>query len=181
MSHEIHEMHEHAHEAHHDPSMVPVTMTMAILAVLVALVSLLGHRANTEELLLQNKSTDQWSFFQAKNIRRHSYELFLDLLSVSDPKNTELAEKIKEKYAHEVERYADEQKEIEAEARKLEQEQDVARKETDRFDLGEVFLESALVICSITLLTKRRLYWVMGLVLGSAGIFIAASSLLVKS
>lgn len=179
MSHEIHEMHEHAHEAHHDPSMVPVTMTMAILAVLVALVSLLGHRSNTEELLLQNKSTDQWSYFQAKNIRRHSYELFLDLLSVSDPKNTELAEKIKEKYKQEVERYADEQKEIEAEARKLEKEQDIERRKTDRFDLGEVFLESSLVICSITLLTKRRLYWGMGLVLGAAGVVFAASSFLV--
>lgn len=177
MTEEIHELHEHAHEAHHDPSMVPVTLTMAILAVLVALVSLLGHRSNTEQLLLQNKSTDQWAYYQAKNIRRHSYELFLDLLSVSDPKNTELAEKIRQKYNHEIARYNDEQKEIESEARNLELEMSVEQRKTDHFDVGEVFLESSLVICSITLLTKRRFYWGLGLVLGITGIGVAVSAL----
>ena len=160
MGDELQEMHEHAEEAHHDPSLAPVTITMAILAVLVAAISLLGHRAHTEELLLQNKSSDHWAYYQAKNIRRHSYELFLDLLSVSDPKNKELAEKIKQKYSHEIERYGAEQKEIEAEAKHLEQEVNVEQRRGDRFDLSEVCLECALVICSITLLTKRRLYWI---------------------
>ncbi|HLY59721.1 MAG TPA: DUF4337 domain-containing protein [Terriglobia bacterium] len=176
MGAELHEMHEHAHEAHADPGMVPVTLTMAILAVLVALVSLMGHRSNTEQLLLQNKSTDQWAYYQAKNIRRHTYELFLDLLSVSDPKNIELAEKIKQKYSHEIARYDDEQKEIEAEAKKMEKEMGVEQRKTDRFDVGEVFLESSLVICSITLLTKRRVFWGLGLVLGIAGIGVAVSA-----
>ena len=55
MSQEVHEMHEHAH---HDPSLVPVTFTMAVLTVFVAATALLGHRAHTEELLLQNKASD---------------------------------------------------------------------------------------------------------------------------
>ena len=177
MSQEIHEMHEHAHEAHSDPSMVPVTLTMAILAVMVAGISLLGHRATTEQLLLQNKSTDQWAYYQAKNIRRHSYELFLDLLSVSDPKNADLAKKIKQKYSQEIARYSDEQKEIEAGARNMEREMEVERKKADRFDLGEVLLECSLVICSITLLTKRRFSWGLGLVLGITGMSVAASGL----
>lgn len=180
MTDEIQEMHEHAHEAHRDPSLVPVTLTMAILAVVVATVSLLGHRAHTEELLLQNKSTDQWAYYQAKNIRRHSYELFLDLLSVSEPKNTELAGKIKQKYEHEIERYNDEQKGIEADAKKLEIEVNLERRKGDRFDLGEVFLECALVISSITLLTKRRLYWGLGLALGAAGLSVAITGLWVR-
>ena len=177
MSDELQEMHEHAEEAHHDLSLAPVTITMAILAVLVAAISLLGHRAHTEELLLQNKFTNQWAYYQAKNIRRHSYELFLDLLSVSDPKNVELAEKIKQKYAHEIERYDGEQKEIEAEANRLEHEVSVEQRRGDRYDLGEVGLECALVICSITLLTKRRLYWRFGLMLGVAGVAVACTGL----
>jgi gas vesicle protein len=177
MGDELQEIHEHVHEAEHDPSLAPVTITMAILAVLVAAVSLLGHRAHTEELLLQNKSTSQWAYYQAKNIRRHTYELFLDLLSVSDPKNSELAEKIKQKYSKVIERYDGEQKDIEAEAKKLEDEVSHEQRRADRFDIGEVCLECALVICSITLLTKKRLYWGFGLVLGVAGVSLALTGL----
>ncbi len=170
---EVHELHEHAEHTKHDPSLVPVTFTMAMLAVLVAAVSLLGHRTHTHELLLQNKATNQWAYFQAKNIRRHSYQTFLDLLSVSDLRDPQRAAQLKEKYEAEVERYRNEQKEIEAEARHLEQEVEIARHEADRFDLGEVLLEAALVICSISLLTSRRAFWMVGVVLGIAGLAVA--------
>ena len=82
MSEELNELQEHAEHAKHDPTLVPVTLTMAILAVLVAVVTLVGHRAHTEEVVLQAKSSDQWAFYQAKNIRRHTDELFTDLTSV---------------------------------------------------------------------------------------------------
>jgi len=175
MSKEIHEMHERAEHAHHDPSLVPVTFTMALLAVLLAATSLLGHRTHTEELLLQSKATDQWAFFQAKNIRRSSYELFLDLLSVANLKDAEAAAKIREKYAKEVERYRGEQKEIEAEARALEKEVEVERRKANRFDLGEVCLEAAIVITSLTLLTRRRLFWQFGIFAGALGLAIAVT------
>jgi LPS O-antigen subunit length determinant protein (WzzB/FepE family) len=178
MSEELHELHEHAEEAHHDPSLAPATLTMAILAVLVAAVSLVGHRTHTEEILLQNASTNQWAYYQAKNIRRHTYELFLDLLAVGSVRDVEAAGRVHDKYAKEVARYGEEQKEIEAEARKLEAETRVARSKADRFDLGEVFLEIALVVTSITLLTRRRPFWYLGIVFAAAGLAVAASGLL---
>ncbi len=49
----------------------------------------------------------------------------------------------------------------------------------DRFDLGEVMLEAALVICSITLLTRKRFFWGMGLVLATVGVAIAAAGFLI--
>jgi preprotein translocase subunit SecD len=180
MSEELHELQEHAEHAKHDPSLAPVTLTMAVLAVLVATVSLLGHRTSTEEVILQNKVTDQWGYFQAKNIRRHTDELFADLASVMATKDAEAATKLQEKYRSEADRYRDEQKELDAKARELEQEADLAHRKTDRFDLGEVFLEIALVITSITLLSGRRLFWYLGLLFGSAGILLAVSALLVK-
>src|SRR5579871_2290201 len=81
-SEELQELQEHAEHAQHDRSLAPVSLTMAVLAVLVATVSLLGHRSHTEEVILQNKATDQWAYYQAKNIRRHTDELFADLSSV---------------------------------------------------------------------------------------------------
>ena len=180
MADEIQELREQAEEGAHHPSLAPVTVTMATLAVLVAAVSLLGHRSHTEELLLQTKATDQWAYYQAKDIRRHTYELFLDEMSVFTLQSSEQVEKTKEKYAKEVERYREEQKEIEAEAQKAEDEVRVEQRRGDRFDLGEVMLEAALVICSITLLTRKRIFWGLGTVLGLFGLAIGAAGLLIR-
>jgi cell division protein FtsB len=180
MPEELHELQEHAEEGRHDPSIAPVTVTMAILAVLVAAVSLLGHRAHTEVVLLQTKASNQWAYYQAKNIRQHSYEVFLDELSVFSAKDPAQADKIREKYAKELERYRDEQKEIEAEARKLENERDTEHRRANRLDLGEVLLEAALVITSITLLTRKKFFWGFGVLLGVIGLVIAATGFLVQ-
>ena len=53
------------------------------------------------------------------------------------------------------------------------------RNRADRFDLAEVFLEIGLVITSITLLSGRRIFWALGIVLGVAGIVVAATGFLV--
>src|SRR5579863_3982438 len=179
MSEEIHELHEHAEEAHHDPSMVPVTISMAMLAVLVAAVSLLGHRAHTEELLNQSRASDHWAEYQAKNIRQHTYELFLDLMSTLDPKSSAAAEKVKEKYQKEIERYDGQKEEIQSQAREYEGEVAVAARKADRFDLGEVLLEAGLVIASMTLITRRRLFWRLGIVFAAAGVAVAVTGLFV--
>ena len=172
MTEELQELQEHAEHAKHDPSLAPVTLTMAVLAVLVATVSLLGHRTHTEEVVLQNKVTDQWAYYQAKNIRRHNDELFADLAAVIPTKDGEAAAKLGEKYRAEAERYRDEQKELDAKARELQQETELARRKADRFDLSEVFLEIGLVITSITLLSGKRIFWRSGLLLACVGIVV---------
>jgi Domain of unknown function (DUF4337) len=179
MPDELQELQENAEKGAEHGSLAPVTITMAILAVLVASVSLLGHRAHTEELLHQTKATDEWAYNQAKDIRRHTYELFLDELSVFTLQNNEAIDKVKEKYSKEVERYRDEEKDIQAEATKDEDEVKTQGRRADRFDLGEVLLEAALVICSITLLTRKRIFWGFGLLLAVAGVAIASSGFLI--
>lgn len=177
---ELQELQEHAEHAAHDRSMAPVSLTMAILAVLVAVASLLGHRAHTEEVILQNKSTDQWAYYQAKNIRRHTDELFADFASVIATPDASKAAQLREKYQAEAKSYADQQKEIDAEAKKLEQETSHERDRADRYDLAEVFLEIGLVVTSITLLSGRRIFWKAGMFLGVVGVVVAATAPLVR-
>ncbi|MGA2979901.1 MAG: DUF4337 domain-containing protein [Terriglobales bacterium] len=179
MTEEINELHENAERARENPSLAPVTLTMAVLAVLVATVSLLGHRTHTEEIILQNKVTDQWSYYQAKNIRLHTDELFADLAGVVTSKDSEAAAKLEGKVRAEADRYKDEKKELETKARELEQEFALTHRKADRFDLGEVFLEVALVITSITLLSGRRIFWHLGVLLAAAGVVVAASAWIV--
>jgi Domain of unknown function (DUF4337) len=177
---ELHELHEHAEHARHT-GLARVSLTMAVLAVLVAAVALLGHRTSTEELVLQNKITDQWAYFQAQSIRRHADQTVVDLTSVfaAKDKDAEQITKLREKYQGEAERYRDEQNELEAEAKKLEAEAEKEHKRADRYDLGEVFLEIALVVTSITLLSGRRTFWYAGMVIGAVGVSIAATGLLI--
>src|SRR6266581_3980811 len=117
MAEELTELQEHAEHVKHDPRLAPVSLTMAVLAVLVAVVTLLGHRAHTEEVVLQAKASDQWAYYQAKNIRRHEDEIFSDLASVQTTTDAAALAKLREKYSSEASRYKDDQKEIEDKAK----------------------------------------------------------------
>ena len=173
MSEELQELHEHAEHAKHDPSLAPVSLTMAVFAVAVAVVTLLSHRAHTEEVVLQAKASDQWAYYQAKNIREHEDALFADFAAVATSVNTEAIAKFREKSAQEAERYKQEKDQIKEKADDLEREVGVQRRRANRYDLAEVFLEIALVITSITLLSGRRIYWYAGIVLSVVGVVIA--------
>src|ERR1700690_3343966 len=105
MAGDLQELREHAEKAREDKSLAAVSLTMAVLAVFVAVVSLLGHRAHTEEVVLQAKSSDQWAYYQAKNIREHEDELFADFAAVAGASDAGAMAKFKEKAAQEGERY----------------------------------------------------------------------------
>jgi hypothetical protein len=178
MPDELSELQENAEHGRENPSLAPISVTMAILAVCVAVVSLLGHRAHTEEVLMQTRASDQWSYYQAKNIRRHNYEMGLDLLALVEFKDKAQAGKVEEKYRKEAERYTKEQAEIEEQAKDLEGESARAQRKANRFDLGEVFFEIALVISSLALLSRNRFYWYLGIVSALAGLGVAVTGLL---
>jgi hypothetical protein len=176
MAEELTELQEHAEHAKENPELAPVSLTMAIVAVLVAVATLLGHRAHTEEVVLQALASDRWAYYQSQNIRRHVDELFLDLSSVQTTTNAAALAKLRDKYSQEATRYRDNRDETETEARKLEAEVATERNRADRFDLSEVFLEIGLVITSITLLTGRKVYWAMGAGLAAVGVVLACTA-----
>jgi hypothetical protein len=178
MPDELSELHENAEHGRENAELAPISVTMAILAVCVAVVSLLGHRSHTEELLMQNRATDQWAYYQAKNIRLHNYDMGLDLLPLVDFKDKEQAGKVQEKYKAQVERYTKEQTEIEEQAKDFEGESARAQRKADRFDMGEVFLEIALVISSLALLSRKRIFWFLGIISGVAGLGVAVTGML---
>jgi hypothetical protein len=174
------ELQEHAEHGAHEPSMRPVAFTMSVLAVLVAITTVLGHRTHTEAVLTQNKATDQWNLYQAKKIRSSDTALAADLLSVMTPSDAKVAQKIAKSYADHQEKWIEDLKEEQEKAETLETKVEQAEARADRFDLGEALLEIALVTASITLLTRNRIYWLLGLAFGVAGVLSSASVLLLK-
>src|ERR1700693_5671084 len=85
-----------------EPFEKKVAATMAILAAFLAVVSVLGHIMTTEELLLQQKASDQWSYYQAKSIRRYNSEVAVDVFKGL---HSEAAEPSVEKYKKAAEKY----------------------------------------------------------------------------
>src|SRR3974390_3887119 len=131
---ELSELKERAEKAFEEKGLAPVSLTMAVVAVLVATVSLLGHRAHTEEILLQNKVTDTWAYYQAKNLRRNNLEALDQLLGAIEGKN-EKAEQVAKRFEHDIEKYGEDKEEIQKEAHKLEAELAYEGRRANRFDL----------------------------------------------
>ena len=164
---------------HGGPLVIPVSITMSILAVLVAAVTLLGHRAHTEELLLQAQATNQWAYYQAKNGRMNTDQAIADLLGVVTTVDREKGEAVRAKYHKEVERYSEDKDEIGEKATELQKERDLHQRRGDHFDAGEGILEFALIISSLTLLTDKKFFWYSGMTIGAVGVAVALTGFLV--
>ena len=71
-------------------------------------------------------------------------------------------------------------KEEQDQAEALQSKVEKAEAKADRFDLGEALLEIGLVITSVTLLTRVRIYWYAGMFFSLVGIASAASVLMLR-
>jgi hypothetical protein len=177
---EVQELKEQAEHGSSESSLRPVAFTMSVLAVLVAVMTVLGHRTHTEAVLDQNRATDKWNEYQAHKIRSNDTALISDLLSVVTVTDKAAANKLVETYAGHQEKWADDLKKSMDEAVALEVEVKSAEVRAARFDLSEALLEIGLVITSVTLLTRARRYWYLGIVFSICGIASAFSVLFLK-
>ena len=178
MTDELQELQEHAEHAQHHPNMAPVSLTMAILAVAVAIVTLLGHRAHTDEVVQQAKASDQWAYYQSKNIRENTDQVLADF-SLVDHKNEGDVAAFHDKYAAEAEKQHKEKAEEKKKADEKDADVAVERSRADRYDLAEVFVEIGLVITSITLLSGRKIFWYTGIVFGVVGVVVAVTGAII--
>jgi Domain of unknown function (DUF4337) len=169
---EAEELREHSEHAK-NPFDKQVAATMAILAAGLAVVSVLGHIATTEELLSQQKASDQWAYYQAKNIRRYQSEVARDLFA-----GMKLADKSQE-YQGNADKYRKDDDAIQKEAGALEQESHMRGQQALRLHLGEVFLEISIVFASLAILTKRTFVYWAAVAGGVAGVAIASTTALI--
>ncbi|MEI6062542.1 MAG: DUF4337 domain-containing protein [Bacteroidota bacterium] len=158
-------LHETLHESvHHNEEnwILKVALTAALLAVFAAITALFaGHHSN-EAMIEQIKSSDQWSFYQAKSIKSAILESKMEMLSsMGKVPSAKDAEKAKA--------YKDEQKEIEKKAKGFGElsEQHLAIHKI--LANGVTIFQISIAICAISALTKRKLLWYGSMALGLAG------------
>src|SRR5579864_6920056 len=104
------ELQEHVEHAK-EPFDRMVAVSMATIAALLAIVSVAGHILTTDELLAQQKASDQWSYYQAKAIRRYESDIARDVLGALAAGKAGI-----DKYAANGARYQKETDEIQIEA-----------------------------------------------------------------
>jgi uncharacterized membrane protein YeiB len=177
---EAHELRELAERGASESALLPVAFTMCVVAVLVAVTTVLGHRTHTDAILFQNQATDQWNYYQAHKIRANDTELAADLLGVMSVADKNAAGKLAKSYADHEKKWADDLKQEQDQAEALQRKVEQAEARGDRLDLAEALLEIGLVISSITLLTRGRIYWYLGLVFSVLGVVSAVSAFLLK-
>jgi len=144
---------------------------MAIIAALLAVVSVLAQHFNTEKLLAQGLASDKWAYSQAKDIRHYVAAATRDSLKDLRPGSATIAT-----YDEDAKKYKAQAAQIQEQAQDLEKERDANGRKADRFHFGEVFLEVAIVLSSLSILTKRKPFFLAGVLAAVAGVVIGATA-----
>ena len=140
-----------------------VALSSAIFAVFAAISSLMaGHHSN-EAMLEQIQASDHWSYYQAKGIKASLLETRIELLKgMGKPVAEKLSEKLPE-YKKEQEEISEKAKERETSSKHhLVIHQILARSVT--------LFQVAIAIAAVAVLTRRKHFWLLGLLFGAVGI-----------
>ena len=172
----VHGPHEHEveHVSQHggDQFTSRLAVLTAILSTVGAIFGYMGGHSQNAALLYKNEAaiqktsaSNQWNYYQAKSNKQNLAELAVTLTSGET----------QEKFNQAVERYKKEKDEIKLEAEKLEATAKDADQRSEhemvvhgRWALATTFLQIAIALSAITLLTRKR--WMLGGVFGATGL-----------
>jgi hypothetical protein len=172
-----------------DPFSKQVAITIALLAVVLAVLESKGDNAKTDAIIKTSEAANRWGYYQSKSIKQNLYETELEILSHLkpavpdagglDPEATSRRKALivsMEKAAATAKRYDSEKGDIKKEAEQFEAAAEANGKINDRCDQAALALQIAVVICSVAILSRWRLFWYIGLGLGVAGALIGMSA-----
>jgi len=175
----IEELKEGTEHAHHSGEK-RIGLTMAIVAVLLAMATLLGHRAHTEEVVIQGERNTLWVNYDAKRTDARVYDAEAKLAALL-ANGQELAAELKEKAK--IEREGEPAKngtpakegtdKIREHAQELDAELKLTQRRAAYYDAAELFLEISIVLCSIALLAEMKLFWKLSFITTAVGIGVA--------
>ena len=170
------EIHHEGHES--DPMGKTVGVIAAVLAVFLAIVTIASHRTHTAAIMHKSSSNDQWAYYQATRVKLHSTELGQNLVSTFGGKNA-AAEKMIHDYEGQKKKYEEQSKDIQETARHADEAAEADEHRALRFDVGEGLLEIGLVLSSLYFISRKKMFPVLGVIAGVAGIAIASTGLMI--
>lgn len=155
-----------------------IALMTAILATIGALISYQSGSAQTEAMFLKNESilkqaeaSDQWAYYQAKSVKSHIAEATADAALSPEVRAkyvAQLAQLGKEKAAIQVDA-----KKLQEQSRSLGEESEAKLRPHERLALAMTFIQIAVALAAITVLTRRA--WLLWGSVTAAGVGIIAA------
>lgn len=156
---------------------------IGILAVILAVCSMGGGNAAKDATLKTIAATNTWSFFQAKNMRRHVLIMQADELEILKTEQPQLSEQARAAIDAKIASYKSQEQQLTSDpasgegldelfrkGKTLEAERDLALRRDPYFDYAQALLQIAIVLASVAIISSgsTTLLAVSG-VLGAAG------------
>jgi hypothetical protein len=164
------EIHHHA-ESGKERWISKVALSSALLAVFAAVSALLAGDHANEAMIEQIQASNQWSYYQAKGIKSAVVAMKAELLSTQGKKLNEADQEKILKYKEDQEKISDEAQEKEKLSKShLTHHQIYAR--------GVTMFQVAIGVAAISVLTRRRRFWIVGMAFGLIGLIFLIQGLL---
>jgi hypothetical protein len=161
-----------------EPWLNYLALTTVIFAVCATLSTFKGGGYSTKSVISQAQASDQWAFFQAKNIRENMYriqkenlELQAKITGAQNPDSYNKYEEAIKSADEKIGKYVKEKGEIQIEAKKLESKRDDAQKHGQPFGIAVIFFQVSILLSSIAALFKQKSIWYLALPIGCVGLF----------
>jgi hypothetical protein len=153
-----------------DPWMSWVALATAIMAVLAAITTLYLGKYSSRAILNQGQETSQWAYYQAKSIKSYIYEIQKQKLELDTMASAAKPKAVKDKYAQlianydtQITRYDKEKDEIMTTAENLAKSKEEGQARAGNFGYALIFLQIAIMLSSISALTKKKPLFYTGL------------------
>jgi hypothetical protein len=142
-----------------------VALSTALMAVLAAVAGLLaGHHAN-EALIERVKASDQWNFYQSKNLKQEIAINTDQILHALGKTDTSVRD-----HAADIARYERDKADIKKEAEEAEKKSEAHLDKHVPLASAVTAFQIAIAISAISILTRRKNLWFGSLVLTAVGI-----------
>ena len=140
-----------------------VALSSAILAAFAAIASLLaGHHAH-EAMIDQIAASDHWSYYQAKGVKTAVLGSKKETLQALGQANSATDEE-------KLKRYGREQEDIQKEAQEKQASSALHLRTHTIFARSVTMFQVAIAVAAISVLTKRRRFWLISMAFGLIGI-----------
>jgi len=136
--------------------------TAGLLAMLAGVIGLLAEQQSNLAIRNQIHATSEWSHYQAKSIRKQILESRIELLNeVGKPAPQDLLKRMSE--------YDRDKEELATEAWNAQNETQRCIKTHDLFSMGLTLFHVAIALATLSLMTRRRFFWIASLLFGATG------------
>jgi len=167
------------HESEHaiDPAGQLVGVLAAILAVALAIVTIASHRTHTAAIIHKAEANDSWQRYQSTRVKVYTLDVGQGLLRASGAKDG--GEKVLADFTAQKKDEESKGKKIQAQAAEADEQAETDERRGLRYDVGEGLLEIGLVLSSLFFISHKKMFPVMGVIAGIAGVVISATGFMI--